>query len=229
LDITNRIENYINSQNRKIWDEIKNQYNFRLIYNPSEYSWASKVDGNFAEIVTPNQNIEFDSFTHELLHIYIDYLGLTPYPDLIHNIKSMNSLGILVVEGQLISHLYNVCSHKKMFPIYKEIGFSEYNFVQSRISFNDNDLNYIRTGFLSSGKQSKFIDQLIGHALALMNNFVEEDELKCQNYLDKLKLISPELFEIVNRFDTEWKNAVDLDLLKIFLKFEEELDGWLVS
>lgn len=229
MDITERIEKYVNSQNEKIWNELRSQYIFQLTYNPFETSWASKTDGNFAHIITPNLDIDFDSFTHELLHVYMDYLGLSAYPDLINGIMGENSMGILVVESDLISHLYNFCSHKKMFPYFKQMGFSEYNFVESRISFNDNDLNFIKNGFNLRGKQSQFIDQLIGYSLALMNNVVEEDKSKCEIYLAELKKINPELFKIVEDFDNEWKDCKHLNLLEVFLKFEEKLENWLVK
>lgn len=229
MDLTDKIENYINSKNRVIWEEVKSKYHFKLVLDLSEFSWASKVEGNFATIVTPHLNIDFDSFTHELLHVYFDFLGLTPYPTLIHTTNSLNSLGILVIESELISHLYNVCSHKKMFTVYKELGFSEYNFVDARISFNDNDVNYIRNGFSSTGKQSEYIHQFIGHTLSLMNNVVEEDKTRCSKYLSILKSVNPELFEIVYNFDKSWENATDLDLLKFYSLFDQELDNWLVN
>lgn len=95
MEITNEIEKYINSKNENIWNELKLHYKFQLEYNQLEYSWACKIEGNKALIVTPNRKIEIDSFTHELLHIYFDYLGLSKYPDLICSIEGENSMGIL--------------------------------------------------------------------------------------------------------------------------------------
>ena len=227
MDITHSIQNYINSQNQKIWDELKPNYIFELIYNPLEYSYASKTEGNLASIITPTSQIDIDSFTHELLHVYMDYLGLSPYPDLIYSIQGINSMGIMVLESDLIAHLYNFCSHKKMFPLYREMGFSEYRFVESRISFSGNDLNYIKNGFMSNGKQAEYIHQFIGHTLALMNNVVEEDEEKCRKYLYELKQINSELYKIIEDFDNDWNTSNDLNLLEDFLVFEKRLDEWL--
>ncbi|MNR99770.1 hypothetical protein D3C72_310100 [compost metagenome] len=229
MDITNQITNYINSQNQKIWNELEPNYLFRFIYNPLEYSWTGRTDGAIATITTPNTKIDYESFTHELLHVYLDYLGLSPYPELIYSIRGESSMGILVVKSDLILHLYNFCSHKKMYPIYKEMGFSEYNFVDQRITFNQNDLDCIKNGFLSNGKQSKYIHQFIGHSLSLMNNVVDEDKEKCQNFLEEMKLLNPELFQIVEDFDTSWNNSIDLNLTEVFLPFEERLENWLVK
>lgn len=109
------------------------------------------------------------------------------------------------------------------------MGFSEYNFVDQRITFNQNDLDCIKNGFLSNGKQSKYIHQFIGHSLSLMNNVVDEDKEKCQNFLEEMKLLNPELFQIVEDFDTNWNNSTDLNLTEIFLPFEERLENWLVK
>lgn len=229
MEITNQIEKYINSKNENIWNELKSYYTFQLDYNPLEYSWTCKIEGNKALIVTPNRKIEIDSFTHELLHIYLDYLGLSKYPDLISSIEGENSMGILVVESDLISHIYNFASHKKMFPLFKEIGFSEYNFVQERISFNENDLEIVRTGFLNGGKQSDFIHQFIGHSLALMNNVVEDDRPKCLKFLEQLQNLKPDLFQIIEDFDNTWDSCGHLNFIEVFLIFEKRLDEWLIE
>lgn len=227
MNISNQLEKYINSQNRHIWEELKPYYNFVLTYDPLESSWASKSEDITAEIITPTREIDYDAFTHELLHIYLDFLGLSKYPDFVYSIQGANSFGILVVESSLISALYNFCSHKKMYPYFKQMGFSEYRFVNARIFFNDADLNFIKNGFLSRGKQSKYIDQFIGHALSMMNDIVEEDKAHCAKYLLKLKEVDEELYKIVEDFDQEWANSKDLDLLSIFLVFEKKLDVWL--
>lgn len=228
MNISDQIPKYINYQNRQIWEEIKLHYNFILTYNPLEKSWSCTTEDLIAEIITPTKEIDYEAFTHELLHIYLDFLGLSKYPDFIYNIMGENSFGILVVESSLISALYNFCSHKKMYPYFKQMGFSEYRFVNARIYFNDLDLNYIRNGFLSNGKQSKYIDQFIGHTLSMMNNVVEEDKVHCEKYLQKLKEVDEELYRIVEEFDREWEYSKDLDLLSIFLIFEKKLDDWLI-
>jgi hypothetical protein len=157
----------------------------------------------------------------------MDYLGLSNYPDFIFSINGENSFGILVVDSNLISHLYNVCSHKKMYPYFNEMGFSEYKFVSERVTFNQNDLNFIKIGFQSNHSRALYIDQFIGHTLTLLNNVVEEDKSKCLNYLSQLKSINEELFKIVGDFDNEWESSNHLNLLEIFLKFEKKLDDWL--
>lgn len=226
MDITLEIEDYINSQNQKVWTELKNKYFIRLIYDPSEYSWKVNTKSGIATIVTPNKIIEYHSFTHELLHIYLDYKGLSKSNELVSGMTGELSREILSI-NDLVESLYNFCSHKKMFPYYIEMGFSEYFFVQSRISFTRLDLLCIKLFFRFKKTKPKGINQLIGHSLALMNNVVLEDKPKCLKYLKKLKNINPDLYQIVEEFDSKWTASTDLDLASKFFDFENKLNNWL--
>lgn len=228
MNATLNISDYINNQNENIWNEIKDKYVFNFTYNPFETSWMSKAENGIANIVANSKDINYSSFTHELLHIYLDYLGMSEMPELIYSIQGENSFMILI-ENSLVPFIYNVCSHRKMFPFYKEMGFSEYKFVQERIDFTVSDLTLIKNGF--ENNQSKLIpvNQFIGHSFALLNNVVEEDKIKCANFLNDLKNIQPELFGIIQQFDKNWNDSLDLNLTSIFIEFESELENWLIS
>lgn len=228
MNITTEIDKYINSQNLDIWNEVKNKYVFQFTYNPFETSWLSRTENGIANIVTNTKEINYESFTHELLHIYLDSLGMSKMPELMYNIVGENSFEILLEES-LVPFIYNVCSHKKMFPYFKKMGFSDYYFVQERINFSLEDLLFIKNGFLNSDSKLIIINQFIGHSLALLNNVVELDNSKCANFLLQLESIQPELYNIIETFDKKWKDSVDLNLTPIFLNFENELDKWLVK
>jgi hypothetical protein len=228
MNITTEISNYINTQNQNIWDEIKDEYIFSLIYNPFETSWMSNSENGIATIYTNTKNIDYCSFTHELLHIYLDFKGMSEMPELIYSIMGENSFEILL-EQDLVPFIYNVCSHKKMFPYYKEMGFSEYNFVEERITFGDNDLNFIKSSFENNESKLIAVNQFIGQTISLFNNVVLEDKPKCLNYLQKLKNIQPELFDIIHKFDNDWNNSIDLNLTPVFLNFENDLENWLIK
>lgn len=228
MNITSEITNYINYQNQNIWNEIKNEYVFNLIYDPFETSWMSKTENGIATIVTNSKDINYSSFTHELLHIYLDFKGLSEMPELIFSIVGENSFEILL-EQDLIPFIYNVCSHKKMFPFYNEMGFSEYDFVQERINFGINDLRFIKNSFENNESKLIAVNQFIGQTISLFNNVVSEDKAKCSNYLKDLKSIKPELYRIIEKFDTDWNNSTDLNLTPVFLEFENDLETWLVK
>ena len=109
------------------------------------------------------------------------------------------------------------------------MGFSEYNFVQERITFGDNDLNFIKSSFENNESKLIAVNQFIGQTISLLNNVVLEDKPKCLNYLQKLKNIQPELFDIIHKFDNDWNNSIDLNLTPVFLNFENDLENWLIK
>lgn len=228
MDITTEISKYINSKNESIWNEVKNKYVFKFTYDPFESSWMSKSENGIAFIVTNNRDISFESFTHELLHIYLNHLGLSELSELIYGIKGENSFEILLEEG-LVPFIYNVCSHKKMFPYYTEMGFSDSKFVEEGINFSVHDLSFIENSFSSNGSKLICINQFIGHSLALLNNVVEADKPKCNSFLIQLRSMQPALYNIIETFDLKWKNSLDLNLTPIFLDFEDDLEKWLVE
>lgn len=227
-DITNEIEKYINFRNKDLWKRMNEIYTFRLLYNPKEYSWLVNSENELVTITTHEKEVNYSSFTHELLHIYLDYLGISKLEELIKSIIGIYSFEILTNDN-LIGALYNFCCHKKTFPYYQKMNFSEYSFVKDRIKFGNIDLFLIKLFFRSRKIKPKAIDLFIGHSLSLLNNVVKEDELKCNKYLNKLKEFNLELYSIVEEFDNNWTNSSDLDLLSPFLVFEKKLDDWLIK
>lgn len=201
-DITSQIESYINEQNVSIWNELKKEYSFKLYFNPTETSWRGKAIGNTAIIITPTEIIEYHSFTHELLHIYLDLLGFSTFEEVKQSMVGEYAFSFLI-NTDLTSWIYNFSSHKKMLPFYKSMSFSEESFVQDRISFTTRDLIHIKDTSKSNKTICESIDQYIGHTISLMNNVVKSDEAKCLKYLHKLKELKPNLFKIIMNFDTK--------------------------
>ena len=227
-DITSKIELYINEQNASIWNELKKEYSFKLYLDHTETSWKGKTDGNTAIIIAPTEIIEYHSFTHELLHIYLDFLGLSTLEEVIHNIVGEYAFSFLL-NTDLTSWIYNFSSHKKMFPFYKSMGFSEESFVQESISFTKRDFIYIKDTSKSRKTICESIDQYIGHTISLMNNVVKSDEAKCLKYLEKLKELKPNLFKIILDFDTKWNDSLDYNLAEKFADFGQELNDYLIK
>jgi hypothetical protein len=227
-NITSELEQYINFQNVGLWNKLKTKYTFEFLHDQSEYSWKAKVDGDTAIIVTPNKIINYSSFTHELLHIYLDNLGLSKCHELVLNIQGIHSY-LVLSENDLVFYIYNFCSHKKMFPYFKEMGFSEYEFVQERISLNSEQILKIETNYKQKHSRLSAVNQIIGQTLSLLNNVVEEDNTKVSENLTSLKTINQELFMIIEKFDSNWTKSIDLNLTEIFLNFENELENWLVE
>ena len=228
VDITNRIEECITEKNQRIWDKLTPHYRFQLLLDKNEYSWKAKVEYGFATIVTPTEELSQSSFTHELLHIYVEHLGLSKYEEIVHAISGDESL-LILTEGDLIAYIYNFSSHKKMYPYFEEMGFPDDKFVQSKIKFSWLDLFIISLLFKFDKKKPTAVNLFIGHSISLLNNVDPDDQPKCMRYLNKLKRLNPDLYQIIYEFDQQWENCKDLDLLRIFNVFEKRLNKWLIS
>ena len=48
-----------------------------------------------------------------------------------------------------------------------------------------------------------------------------------QKKLIKLKRMEPSLYEIIERFDQNWDNSIEFDLVTPFKKFDSELENWI--
>ena len=69
----------------------------------------------------PKNRICADSFTHELLHIYLRSKGVFIGARLKRKLQSSKTLSIIYSEP-LLEHLGNCLDHIKMLPIYLELG-----------------------------------------------------------------------------------------------------------
>jgi len=225
-DISNKIELYINHQNSKLWAELKYNYLFNLIIDGSAKTWKVGITQKQVEIITPNEEINISSFTHELLHVYMDFLGLPDGTELMKGIKGDKSFKILT-ENNLLSSIYNFCSHTKMYPFYHSMGFSPEEFVSDRIKVNLTELLVIRLGRNFKLTKNFAINQFIGHSISMMNNVNPNDKKRTIKYLTKFKKIEPALFEIVSNFDQDWRNSDNLNITHYFLEFESNLNNWL--
>ncbi len=225
-NISDSIGNYVNDQNRELWNNLKSKYRFELFHDSNEYSWKTQRENGVVIIVCPNLEISYASFTHELLHTYIEDKGMTEFETFEASYKYDTILGNFVF-SMLFSRCYNFFAHKKMYPYFKQMGFSEYDFVSDRIKYST--FQHFKTKMLFRIKKLRIfgIETFLGNFFELKNNVVKEDMGKCQKGLGKLKKLQPELYSIADRFDNIWKDQKDLDLLVPFNDFKHNLILWL--
>ena len=222
------ITNYINEKNKSIWNELKGLYQIDLIYNPKEYSWKVNKEAEKFIITTPTNKIEIESFTHELLHIYIEHKGMSSPEDILHSMYGKESFKILTTNG-LFAKIHNFCSHKKMFPYYIELGFSEKKFLSHKANMNFFDFSILKSSFLKKEKIKLSIVDFIGFSISFFNNEGKSQAKKNARCLGKLKKIRPDLFEIIERFNLNWEDSTDFNLSREFMKFDYELNEWLIK
>jgi len=219
------INKYLNGQNLYIYKELRKEYNIKLYLDNSVSSWL--IENDKPIIRTPKDDLNIASFTHELLHLYVEYKGHTRPNIVFNNIFHIDVL-ISINRAHLIEHITNVNAHKKMFPIFKKLGFKDEEFVQNTGSFFCLSSYIIVRICKSLNIFPKFwISQFIGHAFALKNDVVESRLGNNKKYLFLLSKLDKELYKIIYYFDIKWSRQMDLDCWDNYLELSNNLLDWL--
>jgi hypothetical protein len=194
---------------------------------------------NYAEVFTQNNNavISFNPkkvtaacVAHELLHVW-----LNQYEYLSGNYLRMSFLETPflseVFDKRLCDHIGNCMDHNKMYPKFREMGYSPESFIQnggkSQCSISD-----VRSIFLKvNGKYSPAgVNSFIGHLISILADHCDNDYDKQLTMLQKR---DQELFNVVTDFWQEWEafdiekidaiNNSDFDLMD---RFRSNLESW---
>lgn len=218
----------INDQNVGLWNELKDRYDFKLIYSPREISWRVNTETNPIEIYTSNKTPNIPAFTHELLHVYIESKGMSTSKDILHSMCGHDSFQILTSKG-LFAKIHNYCSHVKMFPYFKEMGFHENSFLFDRIKLAYLDYQLLRLTFSFKITLEYAVTKFIGHSIALFNDVELANKPRTLISLEKLRRLKPGLFKIIEDFNLQWRQSDSLDLAYFFVEFDNKLNNWLIE
>lgn len=124
------ITKHRNEFNTEYWDKVLEKYP-RLIIEET----TSDVSGAWSNItdakITINIKSNFDStLTHEMLHLYLDYLQIRPSQVLSQ--KSFDYYWIReLFDRSEFDDTGNLMSHIKMFPIFTDLGFEDSSFIEN--------------------------------------------------------------------------------------------------
>lgn len=218
------IDRYINPQNRELFKILSQVYDIHLYLNPELKSWCS--DNNLPIIRTPKDDGNIPSFTHELLHIYLDYLGITSKVFIYKNILSVNV--IRSFKRFWYDHIYNVSCHKKMYPYFVGMGFDQLDFVQKNgVFFTQFDFFIICLCKRLNIFSKLWISQFTGHTISLLNDVVESRRIRNRKFLVKLSKLDRELYRVLYLFDSKWTKQENLDCSVNFKELSDGLLGWL--
>jgi hypothetical protein len=220
------VNKYINNQNRELFKKLSQVYDIHLYLNPELSSWCS--DNNLPIIRTPKDDGNIPSFTHELLHIYLDYLGITSKVYIFENILSVNVL--LSLKRLLYDHIYNVSCHKKMYPYFKGMEFDEMDFVQGNgVFFTQFDFFIICLCKRLNICSKLWTSQFIGHTFSLFNDVVGYRRSRNRRFLVQLSKLDRDLYRVLYLFDSKWSKQEDLDCKTNFKELSDGLLNWLMK
>ena len=193
-----------------------------------KYPWRVNSEIRPIEIYTSSKTADIPSFTHELLHVYIETKGMSTDRDLLNSMYGTDSFQILT-KNALFARIHNYCSHTKMFPYFVKMGFDESLFIADRIKFSSMSYYILKLMFLFKKTKPLAVTDFIGHSMALFNDNESANEKNTKKSLNKLKKLKPSLFKIIEDFNMRWRNSDDLNLAFYFQEFDNELDEWLIE
>lgn len=211
------IEQIFDEPIKQLFDEAK--LNYSISFEPWENDFWRVHTKNKDVVINYNiHDINPESLAHELLHIWVKKYGHTSINYLKNSFASHSFLS-KVFDIRLCEHIGNCMDHLKMYPKYKEMGYSDKGFIwnggkpQCKIS----DIKQIY--FKVNGQYSDTgVNQYIGHSISILADHCPNDYTK---EISLLRKIDRELFEVVLNFWNEW---VEFDIENIDSIYNSDLD-----
>jgi len=222
---------FIDNRNTDLWILLNEHYDIEIKASLNQ-EYGCYTEHNQAIIYVPYGGTSIDSFTHELLHIYLKHKEFYLGNSIIRLIGQSNILSS-VLSMALLEHIGNCLDHLKMFQIYKERGLDERLFL---LDFDEHkctpsELLLLKGNFrIGKAINPKAVDYYIGKLVAMLC-----DPNALHDYLNPIaefKKMDAELFRIVDQLVIETKEY-DIDNDDIFVsyrdisqKFYSELGSW---
>lgn len=197
----------IDGRNIELWNTLRRIYEIEIQReNRNDYYAFSKNKKTI--IYVPLDNIDPESFTHELLHIYLRTMDVLIGAGLSSSIRESKILS-KIFSDNLLNHIGNCLDHIKMFPEYIKLGYSPDRFIQDYLAhkLTTEEIFMIKQHFtiniiFKKIYNSKAIDLYIGKyfaAKACPNKSIDYSKL-----LNDLKVIDAALFQILEDFLKAW-------------------------
>lgn len=213
----------IDDRNRILWNEIISKYQVAVHQSQnSEYSCYSK--SNAATFFVPIDNLCRDSFTHELLHIYIRLKEVYIGSNLILRVSGSKVLQKIFNE-RLLEHIGNCLDHMKMLPIYLEMGFDRSKFLLDYHTHKctDKEIGDIKRFYkIGNRYNAQAVEIFIAKFFAIKAD--PNLSFDYNNCLLKLKKIDERLHVILNEFISSWE-IYDLNKNDVFYNYRDLVDN----
>jgi len=223
----------LDSRNQNLWNEIQEKYNVEFSDSHNEEYGCFTQNNNVTFYIDQN-NLCKDSFTHEMLHVYLKlketYIGAS----LELTIKGNKTLSS-IMSSQLIDHMGNCLDHVKMLPIYLELNFDREKFL---LDYNEykctrDELAMLKKYYKNGSTVNlQAVDAYIGRLVSIFAD--PNDTFDYSRDLNELKKIDLLLYQIIERLFTHWKE-VKIEDRKVFeddyhtvtFNFHENMKKWI--
>jgi len=223
----------VDSRNKDLWDLINKEYTCSIEYITDTQEYGCFTKNNTAILYVPKSSINPDSFTHELLHIYIRMKQVFIGSSLKSNITSNPRLNKFY-SLPLIEHIGNCLDHIKMLPLYLAMGYKrelfiqDYNLTKCSNEEIQNLQNYFQFGPSYNGSA---IDLFIGKIFAI--RACPNNEIDYRSKLIALKKINSALFEINQNLIDDWiqldidvNDPLELGYIGLVLDYCDRMNEW---
>jgi len=210
------IDELLDYRNKHLWENLINVCDINIdVGDYNNYGVFSKGETHL--IYIPKNQLCISSFTHELLHIYLETKSIRIGNLMLIYIKEKKLAKIVLTEG-LLEHIGNCLAHIKMLPIFEQMGFDKSEFLSD---YNVNKLEAKEIKDLKGNFKKKTwygrtyydktnIDLYIGKFFAA--NACPNSNYNYTDGLSELKLINSGLYGILNEFLFKW---INFDIKKI--------------
>ena len=194
---------------RLLLEELQKSYKIKFEEKQIDYCELF-IKSNDATIYFNPNDIDTETITHELLHIWLEKFNYT-VGNYIYMVNLEHEKLNKVFSKFLCNYIENCFDHHKMFPKYSEMGYSPEKFLKNGLAekCSIQDINSLNLKF-SEVYDSTAINKFIGFLISIYADHIKEN--KYTEHLFLLKQKDSDLFKIVTDF---WNSWVDFDITKI--------------
>lgn len=227
------ISKLIDHRNQKLWDSLSGSFDITLQFHDSnEYAcyYRSKV----AIMYIPVSYYSIPSFTHELLHLYLDSKNIYIGAYLKLRFKANDSL-VTTFTDDLLDHISNTLDHSKMLPLFLRLGFERndflYDYHTPKCTSGEIELINLLLRPVNSNWQLA-ADLYLGKFFGI--NSCPNNTIDYSSFLHDLKNASNSLY---NTLETFWQSWLTFDLESSHWTgyhdfcdiFIDELESWVLD
>lgn len=227
-----KIHLLVDNRNQYLWDEIKKNYDVKFEKSLNK-EYAVFQQSKKVVFYVDESNLCPDSFTHEMLHVYLNLNGIH-----INGALRLRLLGddffSSIFSLNLIEHIGNCLEHTKMRPLYLELGFDKEKFILDynvfkceEIELKNFELNYSNNSVINKNA----IDPFIGRIVAILAD--PNASLDYSIQLKRLQKVDTKLFLVITNLFKNWselkikdRTLLDNDYTDVVNLFINELNEW---
>lgn len=226
------LTNLLNDRNEFLWHEIEKNYNVKFEKSLNKEYAVFQQSKNVTFFVD-EKNLCTDSFTHEMLHVYLSLNKI--------HISGALKLRLLgddffssILSPNLVDHIGNCLEHTKMLPLYLELGFDREKFILDYDVFKCEEIELKNFELYYSNQtviNKNAIDPFIGRIVAILADPNVSFDYSIQ--LKRLQKVDTKLFQVITNLFKNWselkikdRTLLDNNYTDVVNFFIDELNEW---